>query len=701
MSARTGWIWGAVSACVLAAPAASWGATPHNPCLHAIALLDAPLPAGDPVAYAERIRTIPGSVALCSGHPEHPKTLSATLFRVFVRSRYGSPGATGPLSALPEDPDFFEAALQALSELPAEAVVAGADAGLKTGLVELTASRLRHDWLQPAAEGLPSPTRAQLSEWQPKAVSTRADALVALIDRNPEAALEAMTVGGGSLAQQVVLPIQDALLADLVDQVRQSPAALRAVLGVIVDGGIGGTQVAASLAEVQATDPATAQALDRARTAVGQPAPPPPLSLPSVAPGRVPGLEWRPPEDTAPHDVIIETGAIGSTWGHTAWLLAGGLLLGVGVVLSRRPKLRPVAGIAVAGGVLGLLNAAAARVPTPAPVLFDFEGTTQVQLHPVPGEPGRVWTGGGSMRLSLMDRTQQDPPLVAFLGASTVHGSHYVAADTLPAHTARRTGFRSLNLGIGGATSTGVAAAGLAALDAGADLLVVLYGHNEAAQFTRLALYQHTDAAALTLRHRLAEIPLYRLLTALLADSTAAPTGELYRTEPPARAEVTALTRLAAEHLERTLGSLFETAHQQSVPVLVVVPPTNLRFAHLQPFDSPGPGDAAHLDRLRADAETAAQGGRPGEARALFQEAIDRSASPRELTTAVRAALIQAGLSHGARVVDGQAWMCAHAPDGVTPSGLFWDDLHPTAEGHAVLAELVAPHIVELLETRP
>ena len=47
------------------------------------------------------------------------------------------------------------------------------------------------------------------------------------------------------------------------------------------------------------------------------------------------------------------------------------------------------------------------------------------------------------------------------------------------------------------------------------------------------------------------------------------------------------------------------------------------------------------------------------------------------------------------------AWMSAHAPDGVTPSGLFWDDVHPTAEGHDTLATLIGPILLDVLSETP
>jgi hypothetical protein len=145
----------------------------------------------------------------------------------------------------------------------------------------------------------------------------------------------------------------------------------------------------------------------------------------------------------------------------------------------------------------------------------------------------------------------------------------------------------------------------------------------------------------------------------------------MYRTEAPSRQEVRDLTQLAVQHLRLQLGGLMEEAHEADVPVLLVLPPTNLRFAHLQAYDTPNPKNAADLDALRRAAEEAARAGHAEEARAGLQQAIDRSASPREMVTPVREALIDLGHIHGIPVVDAAGWMYALAPDGITPSGLF------------------------------
>ena len=67
--------------------------------------------------------------------------------------------------------------------------------------------------------------------------------------------------------------------------------------------------------------------------------------------------------------------------------------------------------------------------------------------------------------------------------------------------------------------------------------------------------------------------------------------------------------------------------------------------------------------------------------------------------TPIREELIRIAHQHDATVIDAAAWMNAHAPDGVTPSGLFWDDVHPTAAGHDALARLIGPVVLTQLES--
>ena len=68
------------------------------------------------------------------------------------------------------------------------------------------------------------------------------------------------------------------------------------------------------------------------------------------------------------------------------------------------------------------------------------------------------------------------------------------------------------------------------------------------------------------------------------------------------------------------------------------------------------------------------------------------------MVSPIRSELRSLAHQHGATLLDAATWMTAHAPDGVTPSGLFWDDVHPTAEGHDVIARFVGPVLVEQLD---
>ena len=671
-----------------------------------IDLLDSPLAAGDPIAYRARtelLRTQAEALA-CPG----PNPVPA-LFRTFLRSRYGSPDTSvgGLLSPLPEDPDLFEGALEALRHQPHERLQDGAREGLGAGMSELVWSRMRHDWVRPATAGLLAADRRWVEDWAAPATATGPlDELLLLLDHDPEATLIAMTTEGGSLVHQVVAPLQDMLLAAIINDAHTRPAVLRALAGVATDSGMGGHSTATALARISTPDAGTRSAVEHALQQLGAPQAWRPIQRPAVPPGQVPNLSLKERPDLEPSQVVLRPQ--GPSFAQTPGVgkLIAGLLMVLlaGLAGARMRRARALSGLIVAAGMLsaadGLAGWLGASVGTGSLPLFSFIAQSEISPRPVPGHPDKVWLGGGSMRLSVVDKTPAVDHRIAVLGASTVHGSHYVADHAFPAQLGQKLpDVEVLNLGIGGATSAGVASAGRTALELGAELLVIAYGHNEAAQFTRLALYKHTSAQWLAMRLWLAESPLYTALAKrLVADRAAAPPDDLYRSEPPSRAEIEQLIQLAVRHFRHQIGGLIAEAQAREVAVVLVIPPTNLRFAHLEAFASPGRGDAEDLDRLRREAEAAAQAGDAVLARALLQQAIDHSASPRELITPIRDEVIRLGDVHGVPVVDGHAWLTAFASDGVSPSGLFWDDVHPSQQGHAHLAEVLAPVIQEELK---
>ena len=676
--------------------------SPSAPALQAaIEQLNAPIARFHPTDLAHRIDLLNADIWECDGPNPAP-----ALFRLFLRSRYGIRGSGAEPDVLPEDPDLFERALRTLAHLPAEKLVDGVHHGLAPGLIDIALERLRQDWWLPASEGLAANDRQFVATWQPhETIPTAVAELATLLAQAPDTTLHAMSTGGGSLVNEVVMPVQDALFAAAIQDAQSRPAVLRALCGVVADGAPAGPEVAATLATLQATDPDTAASITRARDALGTPARRRPIQLPTVAPGRLPGSEAL-TTATIPRTAVItapsERRGLGLGWHRV--LVGMGLALGaMGVAArggQRRRWLGPLFGVGLLCLADGLLDITRLAPPASDHPLFQFIAQSGVDLRAVPGEPDRVYTGGGSMRHTTLNvQPPADRHRVVFLGASSVHGSHYLAEEAFPARVAAmHPQIEAINFGIGGATSAGVAAAGRAAFALAPDALVVMYGHNEVAQFTRLAAYNHTSPTMLRVRLWLSRSALYRQLVQSLHSRTPAPaSGDLYRSVSPERAEVADLTELAVQHLRLQLGGLLAEANENDTPVVVVLPPTNLRFAHLEAFDTPGPGDAADLDRLRRQADDAARVGDGAQARMLLQQAIDRSASPREMVSPIRQELLRIAHQHHATVIDAAAWMTAHAPDGVTPSGLFWDDVHPTADGHERLAELIGPVVLEQL----
>lgn len=616
---------------------------------------------------------------------------ATVLARAFVRSRHG---------ALAEDPDIFESALIGLRRLPLAAARRGLVEGMLPELLDLTWADLHARWVEPALVAQHPALVEAVAAWSPRSAPALQAAEQAVSDRlregltaDPVGVLAALSAHGGSLSHEAAADLRDALLAELSRTPLPGLASVAAEVGV--QSGHGGPRLRAALVEQGPALPAAERtAVAAAVAALPERAELGPLRPPAVAPGQLPGLEWRPP--AAPDSAVVSRPAA------PLRLPRGGLALLLGVVgllaavgLRARPRLAALVGslglLALGDGSLAAALPGLARMPElgliPSP-----------ELHPaVEGET--CWYGGPGTRVEGVS-CRRDPsrPLVAVVGASSVHGSHYVAEQAFPARLQDLLASREarvLNLGIGGASSATLAGwAGRGGpLDAQSggpvDVLVVYYGHNEAAQLAALSALGAHSAAALRARLWARQSGLYSVLGAALRP----PPGAGTPTAPARPPDPEALGALAAAQVHHNLGLLLRAAREAGAAPVVVLPATNLRFAHVEQTE-PGP------DALFAEAETLARAGQGAAAAALLQDRIDRGASPRELVSPVRTALVEVGAAHGAVVIDAQAAFLARAPDGVTPSGLFWDDLHPSAAGHEVLAELLAPVVTELLDAR-
>ncbi len=629
-----------------------------------------------------------GALRSCAG-PEH----AVLLGQAFVRSRHG---------ALAEDPDLFEAALEGLRRLSPEAVEDAVDTGILPELTALTWADLHARWLAPALADDPA-RAASLAAARPADDPALAAATAAVGARlraglaaDPGAFLRALSADGGSISQEAAADLRDALLAAVARSPDPTLAAVAARVGTA--SGHGGPRLARALAErAETAAPPLAATLKAAAAAL--PARPlrPVLGPPATPPGQLPGKDWVAPRqpDAAARSRPAAPARLPRGLAAVALGLGLGALAGA---LRRRPRgaalALGLALLAMADCLLAWAWPAAARLP-------------ELGLIPPPALRAQVadggaqcWYGGPGTRIEGLP-CRRDPavPLVAVVGASSAHGSHHTADRAFAARLERRLadrGARVLNLGIGGASSATLAgwvgAGGPLSAEGGGpvDVLVVYYGHNEAAQLAAVQALAGLSLPVLRARLLARESGLYAALAALRPRTGRAALGDA--PAPAVAPDPDALNLLAGLVAEHNLDLLLDAADAAGTRTVVVVPATNLRFAHVE---AP-PGDP-----LGAAAEAAAAAGDGDAAAALLQARIDAGASPRELVSPVRAALARVAGRHGATLIDAQQAFLARAPDGVTPSGLFWDDLHPSIDGHAVLAELIEPAVRSALDAPP
>jgi lysophospholipase L1-like esterase len=614
---------------------------------------------------------------------------------VFVRARFG---------ALPEDPDVFARALRQLQALPPEAQRAALTEGVAPALAAQVWGSLRRRALEPRLG--PDHPAAALLRW-PEAEPARfaaleagaAAALTQAAEAHGPKLLVALSNEGGSVLGELAR----ALEADILAAWLQSPHPAHRAEALTLAGGLG----LSSPALVDALDAIVAARGPEAEAAAAARArlPPPaadPLRPPDLLPGQVAGAPLA-RLDGPPLPVAMPTPRRPLPLREAALALGCVGLLALTARLRRRALLPFAALAALALLELGLRAAGAPSTADHAP-LFSFIPTGAQFWAPLPEAPGQLRSAGGSTRLRRIPATPAPGTRrIAALGESSVHGSHYLAEEAFPAQLEARLSQRLgapvevLNMGVGGSTSAGVLATGREALALGAELLIVYQGHNEVAQFTQLRSWT-PSTRGLRLRAALHQSPLVALLRrALPAPAEAGPPPPAGPAAPPTRGEIDALHDLAVDHLRFNHARLIAEARAAGVPVLLCLPATNLAQAFAEPFPTPGPGDATDMDALYAAARAAAATGDRAAVEAALQARIDRSASPRELTTPAAATLRDLAADWGAPLVDMRAELLARSPDGFSQNGLYWDDLHPSVEGHRLIAAALEAPTLALL----
>ena len=624
---------------------------------------------------------------------QHPDPdCAAAVGRVFVRARFG---------ALPEDPDIFERALRILQAAPPDQ----AERALREGVAPELAAQVWGSLNARALSRLDAhapPTAAEAAAIAPEAEA----ALLEAWARHGPALLDAFSTEGGSVLGASTVELEGRLLAGWLR--RADAHDQRLAVGLARELGLSQANLRAALRALSGgSDPELAEMARSALLPMGEPRGWG-LEPPTVPPGQVAGAPpadlGRPPLPPPP-----PPGAPRPPLAAIGLGLACAGLLGLTVYLRRR-WLLPAAALALL--VLLELGLRAAGAPTPADQapLFSFIPSGAQFWEPVPGRPDRLRSAGGSTRRREIDR--QPAPggrRVAVLGASSVHGSHYLAEEAFPALLeaslqAAPAGLgpvEVLNMGVGGSTSAGVLSTGLEALSLKADLLVIYQGHNDAAQFTRLAHFAPA-LGRLRLRMHLHQSPLMGLMRRLIPEPRDGQPSTMpaFDSAAPDHAEVAALSALAVEHLEWNHRRLIRAARAAGVPVLLCVPATNLALAHVEPFATP-PGDEPELRRLYDEARAAAAAGDPERAAARLQDRIDASASPRELTRPAIAALRRVAAEEAVPLIDLRAELLRRSPDGFSQNGLYWDDLHPSRAGHQLISAALLPSVRAALGQRP
>ena len=291
------------------------------------------------------------------------------------------------------------------------------------------------------------------------------------------------------------------------------------------------------------------------------------------------------------------------------------------------------------------------------------------------GQPHQVAEFGGHRYHAMA--TPRSPSLrrIVTLGESSVHGTHYLAEEAFSA--VLQDGLEDtevINAGLGGALSDEILQAGLEALTWDPDLLILYFGYNDLTHIPYMARFRGYDPKGMALRRQLGQWRLVRVLRDVLPKGLLDAGGSVERPahlddEAPSEVDQATMIELAVENATSNMVRLAVAARDEGVPVLVVTQATN------------GLGCGGH---------------------ASAAEAIELGCYQRELGTIAQQAARRAAVPlFDADGMVGAAVAAAARPEDREPWGdFFWDGVHPTRLGHALLGEAITPVVTEMLPPR-
>ncbi len=572
---------------------------------------------------------------------------------------------------LAAEPDVGRRLHRALLSLPAADAVVGAREAPLGALVDAQAEWLRNDWLRPLMEGeLPAPRLEQgeasrraslalIDGWRDSLLAGGSAGLAALYSDGDHASTALWMALRGEYLRGLLAGEDDAVARAAAETLRQNrlthEGAWRAGEARAVTDPQGPW---AALLDEQPPADAARRLLRRPLASAGRLPPPPPTDDPRLL--RVP---QSPPMRT--------------------WVL-GGLLLMAGLWLAaarRWPERRPVLfrlGAIAAGPALLLLVELALR-QAGAPCLIDERAGFQLggmvvnapTFNPetVEGEAQLVVRGGDARPRRYLLHKPPGVLRLAVLGESSAFGADYLADDAFVEVLGRRLqqeqagiALEVINAGRGGAVSDEIlqVARELTALTP--DVVVLYMGHNDLAPLADLPRRRGWSIGSMALRAALDRSPGARLLRGAL------PQGWLLRTSAP-----------DAGYLDE--GEPSELQRRATAALAEWVLRDNLRRMVRRLSE----GGAAVVVAVQAQPTTACDPTEQG-GRWCFGPALHRAA-------------LQGARGSGAVVVDvPAAFDAARARSPALPeSTWFWDLIHPTVQGHAIIGEALAPAVAAAL----
>ncbi len=556
----------------------------------------------------------------------------------FTGSQIGAWGAS--------DPDIFERLLRGLQGFPPDRIRAALAGVSHADLVEAIRDRFVSNSVANLAEDPEHPPLAHLTPAQ----AERAEATVSawfdeLLDHGERGLQWLQTDSGGALWM-----LQSALQFQFVGELIEHGTAAEARIGVELLNQLPG--------ESSPTLPTAIRVY-----------PVEPFEV------QVPPGTWLQPPGRRPLPPVVPV-ALLALLGLGLWALAlrrwprsRVVLFPVGAVLLVAVGLLAVEALLAAVGVKPL----AAVRPT-----FDPNQVSRGLYEPVDleGQPHLVSTQGGHRYHAMATPRPAGLRRVVVLGESSVHGTHYLAEEAFPAVLeAGLDDVEVINAGLGGAVSDEILHAGIEALSWDPDLLILYLGFNDLTHLPYMGRFRGYDAQFMKRRALLGQ---WRLVTALrgvlpqglleAAPTDAQPSYLDPQEQTPE--ELLALTDLARHNAVTNTVHLVLAARDRGVQVLLVAQLSN---------------EGACPEVSVGRAEMVSRSCYREELAAISREAARRTGAPLFEADRMIRSVVQA---------EPQAGVAYPWPD------YFWDGVHPTRLGHAMLGQALRPVVAGILNER-